>query len=110
MSHSTKITIQTSNSIELSIIAGSREIASYANVDVGNALVMKGEEAANFLHRPRFMSFFPRKHQDLIKSTFAIEQEYEDEIAPQRPMVSSRDYICDHKPYEHFSLIIEHFD
>ena len=64
----------------------------------------------NFIHRPLFLQHFQDTAQELIKTLFKLEQEWETAVAPTQPMVSGIGYKSDHVPYNYFVLEIGHYD
>ena len=110
LSNTTVVKISTSTGVRLSFILGSRMLAEYEGVPVGESRHFLGEEGVNFIHRPLFLQHFQDTAQELIKTLFKLEQEWETAVAPTQPMVSGIDYKSDHVPYNYFVLEIGHYD
>lgn len=111
MSHTTTLEMTTSSGASVKLILGSRQLAVYANVDVGNQLTLRGEEAANFINRPRVLhDFLNRRERELVVQLFSIELEYQSDFGEEFPTVSGAGVVDDRKFYEHFEVRISHND
>lgn len=110
MSHTSSICIRTSNCTEVIIRTGSRQLAEFAGVPVNQSIELNGEDAANFIHRPRLSTLMSESEYKLVMAAFSVEQEWEDHISPEVPAVSHIGYSSGHVHYAHFSVTISHHD
>lgn len=105
MSHTTQVTIMLSDLTNLDIVLGTRELAEFMGVDVGNVLTLTGEEAANMLNNIKFKRHFTPVYRRLIQSLFEVEDFHEEVLTS--PIAYFDNTV---KSYEGLQVVIRHND